>query len=101
MKLEEESENIEDRRGEGGGGGGFSFGGGRGIGIGSIAIALAASYFFGINPMTVLNILSGGGQFVAPTQQSQQVQGPAHAPMANDPMKHLVSQVLRDTEKAW
>ena len=101
MKLEEESENIEDRRGEGGGGGGFSFGGGRGIGIGSIAIALAASYFFGINPITVLNILSGGGQLVAPTQQSQQVQGPAHAPMANDPMKHLVSQVLRDTEKTW
>ena len=100
MKLEdEESDNVEDRRGEGGGGG-FSFGG-RGIGIGSIAIALVASYFLGINPMTVLNILSGGGQSVAPTQQSDQTQSAARAPMASDPMKHLVALVLRDTEKTW
>ena len=99
MKLEdEESDNVEDRRGEGGGG--FPFGG-RGIGIGSIAIALVASYFLGINPMTVLNILSGGGQSVAPTQQSDQTQSAARAPMASDPMKHLVALVLRDTEKTW
>ena len=62
MKWEgnRESDNVEDRRDDGGpsGGGGF---GGRGIGIGSIVIALVASYFLGINPMTVLSLLSGGG----------------------------------------
>ena len=35
-------------------------GGGR-LGLGTIAIALVASYFLGINPLTVLNMLSGGG----------------------------------------
>ena len=57
-----ESDNVEDRRGDsddGGGGGGGGFGG-RHIGIGSIVIALVASYFFGVNPMTVLSLLSGG-----------------------------------------
>jgi hypothetical protein len=62
MKWEgnRESDNVEDRRDQGGssgGGGGF---GGRGIGIGSLVIALVASYFFGVNPMTVLSLLSGG-----------------------------------------
>ena len=58
MKWEgnRQSDNVEDRRGAGGSGGG----GGRKIGIGSVVIALVASYFFGVNPMTVLNILSGG-----------------------------------------
>ena len=95
MKWEgnRESDNVEDRRdGAGGGGGGF---GGRGIGIGSIAIALAASYFFGINPMTVLSLLSGG----SPAPQVQQ--GPAHRPPADDRMAKFVSTVLADTEDVW
>ena len=66
MKWEDQrqSENVEDRRGEGGGGGGGLGGGprigGRGLGIGSIAIALVAGWVFGINPLTVLGLLSGG-----------------------------------------
>ena len=100
MKWEgnRESDNVEDRRdGSGGGGGGGGGGiGGRGIGIGSIAIALVASYFFGINPMTVLNILSGGG---APEPQVQQ--GPAHKPPADDRMAKFVGTVLADTEDVW
>jgi predicted metalloprotease len=96
MKWEgnRESDNVEDRRGEGGGGG-FSFGGGS-LGIGSIAIALVASYFFGINPMTVLSFLSGGSGQVAPVQQA-----PAHHPPANDQMAKFVSTVLADTEDTW
>jgi uncharacterized protein len=94
MKWEgnRESDNVEDRRG-GSGGGGI---GGRHIGIGSIAIALAASYFFGINPMTVLSLLSGG----SPAPQVQQ-QGPAHAPPANDQMGKFVRVVLASTEDVW
>ena len=104
MKLDEgrESDNVEDRRDEGGGsggGGGFRFGGG-GIGIGSIAIALVASYFLGINPMTVLSILSGGGGGGAPAV-SQQHQTPAHAPPKDDKQARFVSMVLADTEDVW
>lgn len=98
MKWEgnRESDNVEDRRDEGGGGflgGGL---GGRHIGIGSVVIALVASYFFGVSPMTVLNLLSGGG---APVSQSQQA--PAHAPPADDRMAKFVSTVLADTEDVW
>lgn len=92
MKLDgnRESDNVEDRRGSGSGGG-F---GGRGLGIGSIVIALAASYFFGINPMTVLGILGGGD-----TQPSTSV--PTNAALATDPMTVFVRRVLADTEDVW
>ncbi len=97
MDGQEESSNVEDARGSGGGGGGgFSFGGG-GIGIGSVAIALIAGWIFGINPLTVLGLLSGGGS--APTQQT--APGPAHAPPAGDAQAKFVSQVLRSTEVVW
>ena len=89
-----QSDNVEDRRGGGGSSGGGGLGG-RGIGIGSIAIALVASYFFGINPMTVLSLLSGGSP--APQSQSE----PARKPPADDRMAAFVSTVLADTEDVW
>ena len=97
MKWEgnRESDNVEDRRGSGGASGGGGGLGGRGIGIGSIVIALAASYFLGVNPMTVLNILSGG----EPAPQVQQ--GPAQKPPADDRMAKFVGTVLADTEDVW
>ena len=101
MKWEgnRESDNVEDRRGEGdGGGGGAGFGfGGRSIGIGTIAIALVGSYFLGISPMTLINMLSGGGGAVAPLQQS----APAQRPPASDTQARFVSTVLADTEDTW
>ena len=98
MKWEgnRESDNVDDRRGESGGGSGFGFGG-RSIGLGSVAIALLASYFFGVNPMTVLALLNGGQS--APTQQSQTA--PAKHPPAEDQMARFVSTVLADTEDTW
>jgi uncharacterized protein len=101
MKTDDlrESSNVEDRRGGGGGMGGGGGGrglGGRNIGIGSIAIALAASYFFGINPMTVLGIL-GGGDMPVP----QVSQGPAKAPPKDDVMASFVSKTLGSTEDVW
>ena len=90
----QESSNVEDRRDEGGGGG---FGlGGRSIGIGTIVIALVGGAIFGINPLTILGVLTGGGG-PAPVQQ----QGPAHAPPADDKGAKFVSVVLRDTEDVW
>jgi uncharacterized protein len=98
MDGQEESSNVEDARGSSGGGGrGISFGGGRGIGIGTVAVALVAGWIFGINPLTVLGLLSGGGG--APTTQS--APGPVAAPPAGDPQAKFVSQVLRSTEVVW
>ena len=94
---ERQSDNVEDRRGSGGGGGGGlpSFGG-RGIGIGSIAIALVAGWVFGINPLTVLGLLSGDAGAPAPVQQA-----PAQRPPAQDKSAMFVSTVLADTEDVW
>lgn len=93
----EQSDNVEDRRSGGGGGGGFPIGG-RGIGLGTIAIALVAGWLFGINPLTVLGLLSGGG---GPAPQVQQQQGPAPKPPASDREAAFVSVVLRNTEVVW
>jgi predicted metalloprotease len=89
-----ESDNVEDRRGEVGGGG-FGFGG-RSIGLGAVVVALIASWVLGVNPLTVLNLLSGGPAQVAPVQQA-----PARRPPADDRMAKFVSTVLADTEDTW
>jgi predicted metalloprotease len=97
MKWEgnRESDNVEDRRGSGGGGGGGGgFLGGGKIGIGSIIIALAASYFLGINPLTVLGFLGGGD---AP--QTQQV--PKNTAPATDEQTRFVRTTLALTEDVW
>ena len=86
---------MEDRRGYGGGGGGFGFGG-RSVGLGTIAVAVVASYFLGLNPMTVISMLTGGSSGMAPVQQI-----PSQAPPASDQMAKFVSTVLADTEDTW
>lgn len=100
MKWEgnRESDNVEDRRGEGygGGGGGSPIFGGRSIGIGTIVIALLGGWIFGINPLTILGLLSGGG---APP--AAHAPGPAQRPPADDTMARFVSTVLADTEDVW
>ncbi len=104
MKWEgnRESDNVEDVRdsssGGGGGGGGFSFGGGRGVGLGTVAIAVVAGWIFGINPLTMLGLLSGnGGPVPAPAAH----QAPAHRPPADDKLARFVSTILADTEDVW
>ena len=98
MRLDNqrESDNLEDRRGSGSGGGGLRLGGGR-MGLGTIAIALVASYFLGINPLTVLNMLSGGGGMPAIEQSAP----PARRPPADDETARFVSKVLASTEDTW
>ena len=98
MKWEgnRESDNVEDRRDGGGGGLGGGLLGGRSIGIGTIVVALLGGWVFGINPLTIINMLSGG----APPAQVQQ-QAPAQRPPADDRMAKFVSTVLADTEDVW
>ncbi|KIF82090.1 KPN_02809 family neutral zinc metallopeptidase [Noviherbaspirillum autotrophicum] len=84
-----ESENVEDRRG-----GGFGIGlGGGSLSIGTVVIAVVASLLFGVNPLSILSMLSGGSGQVAQVQS-------AHPP-ANDEMTRFVRTVLADTEDTW
>ena len=89
-----QSDNVEDRR-AGGGGGGRMFGT-RGIGIGTIVIALIGGWIFGINPLTIIGILSGGGGSPAVVQQA-----PGQAPPASDKGAAFVATVLASTEDVW
>jgi len=98
MDGQEESSNVEDARGSGGGSGRGGVMGGRGIGLGTVAVALVAGWIFGINPLTVLGLLSGGGGG-APLSQS--APGPVAKPASNDQEAKFVRQVLRSTEVVW
>src|SRR5438270_13909004 len=93
-----ESENIEDRRGVGGG---FPVGIG---GIGAIVVGLVG-LFLGVDPSTLLALLSGNE-----TQQQTETRraddggyGSSRMPEANraEPMCQFVSVVLADTEAIW
>ena len=94
MKWEgnRESSNVEDARG--GGGGGFGIGG-RSIGIGTVVVAVVAGAIFGVNPLTILGVIGGGGS--APQTQG----APATRPPPDDQMARFVSVVLADTEDVW
>jgi predicted metalloprotease len=111
----EQSNNIEDRRGQGGGfgggfgrGGGFGFPGGSsrggpglgfptggrsgGIGIVGVLILLGVLWFSGVD---LSQILGGGGGSPVSTQPSGQVGAPT------DEEGQFVATVLADTEDTW
>jgi predicted metalloprotease len=103
MRLddEEESRNIEDRRGQGGGGFGFPGGGlgfgGRGMSLGTLVVVAVVALVFGINPMTLL----GGGPVAPSNQQIGQPQQPADAARPASETDRFVAKVLRTTERSW
>ncbi len=88
MRLddEQESANVEDRRGQG-----RSPIGGRSIGVGTIALALLAMYF-GVDPSVVLKV--GQELQQIPSVESQS------API-NDQQSIFVKKVLNNTERTW
>lgn len=84
LSGENESDNIEDRRG---------FGGGRiavGGGLGTLVVVVIA-LLMGKNPGQIINSMNNG----APQQQS------GTQPAANDEGKVFVSKVLHTTEDVW
>ena len=89
MRLDDqqESSNVEDRRGSGGG---IGFGG-KSIGIGTIVMALVAMYF-GVDPSLVMNIGQG---------MSQQETVEAKPIPQDDPAAIFVAKVLGSTEETW
>jgi predicted metalloprotease len=96
MDDQEESQNVEDVRGSSGG-----FRPIHGIGLGTLAIAIIGGWMFGINPLDMLGLLSGGGG--APTVQSTQVPDASSSTSSTseDPQMKFVRQVLRSTETVW
>jgi predicted metalloprotease len=95
MRLDDarESENVEDRRGRRRAGGGFPMGTG-GLGIGGLLIVVVVSYFFGIDPMSLLSNDPSVGSDGPAT-------GAPDRPPANDPAAVFASKILADTEDTW
>ncbi len=92
-----ESDNVEDARESSGGGGGLGgLVGGRGLSLGGVVVALILSWVLGVNPLTMLGLMQGGGQ--APAPQSAQ---PAPGRNAQDPGARFVKTVLASTEDVW
>jgi predicted metalloprotease len=108
-----ESENVEDRTsGSPSGGGGFGLGGGgMRIGGGALILIVIVGWLFGINPLQMLGLLSGGDGGPPPTttQVPQTGYGPQYAspgqtgaPKASaDPSTQFSARVLGDTEDVW
>lgn len=88
-----ESDNVEDRRGMGP----ARVGGVGGLGLGGIVLVLAVSYFTGINPLTLINMLSG----VQSMTESSIPSEPAPIGSPDDKLGKFASVVLADTETTW
>ena len=127
MKWEgrRQSSNIEDRRGSGGTGGlgglGSIFGGrssnsginfpmgsgsrsakGGGMSLWMIVIVGAVMWFvFGINPLTLLGGMMGGGTSSPGMNASPVEQSSTATPGEADKMRQFVAVVLADTEDVW
>src|SRR5215203_782614 len=89
MRIEGQSSNVEDRRGQ-------SFGG-RGLiggGIGTLVLVVIG-LFFGIDPRVILGL----AETAQTVQQTRAPQGPPKPP--TDREGQFVSGVLPDTEKTW
>ena len=87
-----ESDNVEDRRGLGP----ARIGGG-GLGIGGLVLVLAVSYFTGINPLTLIDMLNGMQDM--PESSGPSEPAPTGAP--NDQLGKFAAVVLADTETTW
>jgi len=119
MRLDgqRESDNVEDRRGGGTGGlgGGFrpaGMGGGRGIplrggSLVTIAVLVGIGWLvFGINPLQMLAMVTGGGGSFTQSEDAGYQPAPSSGGTqtgagVNDAGKQFVSKVLGSTEDVW
>jgi uncharacterized protein len=103
MRLDdsEQSDNIEDRRGEsGGGGGGFGLPlGGGGLGIGTIVVLGLVGWALGIDP----RLLIGGAEELSHSGSSYQQPIPAgrRTGAPSDDIGRFVSTVLGNIDAEW
>ena len=100
MDDEQESQNVEDVRGSSGG-----FRPIHGISLGTLAVALIGGWLLGINPLTILSLLSGGGVSApqsAPQSTPQSAPSlPSSASAQEEPQMRFVKQILHSTEAVW
>lgn len=87
-----QSENVEDRRGFGP----ARIGGVGGLGIGGIVLVLAVSYFTGMNPLTLIDLMSG----IQSTTTEPPIGSVPTGPL-KDEIGQFASVVLADTEDTW
>ncbi|MDF2458052.1 MAG: ypfJ [Nitrospira sp.] len=87
-----QSENVEDRRGFGP----ARIGGVGGLGLGGIVLVLAVSYFTGMNPLTLIDLMSG----IQGTTTEPHIESVPTGPM-KDEIGQFASVVLADTEDTW
>jgi predicted metalloprotease len=97
------SSNIEDRRSMAGGRrmrmpAGRRIRTGGGLGLTGILVVLGIAWLTGINPLTLLGQLEGGGGYDSPGYQTQ-TQAPHSA--ADQETAEFVSVILADTETTW
>ncbi len=94
MRLddEQESSNVEDRRGGGMGRAG-------GLGIGGVVIALVISYFTGIDPRTLIGIEQSVSSATQSRSAPSQPLDPANDPQATTKVE--VAKILKKTEVTW
>jgi uncharacterized protein len=102
MRLDdsEQSDNIEDRRGESGGfGGGFGLPMGGGLGIGTLIILGLIGWALGIDP----RVLIGGAEILSGSQHTHYQQPSQARPTGkpSDDMGRFVSTVLGNLEREW
>ena len=87
-----QSENVEDRRGFGP----ARIGGVGGLGLGGIVLVLAVSYFTGMNPLTLIDLMSG----IQSTTTERPIESVPTGPV-KDEIGQFASVVLADTEDTW
>lgn len=108
-----QSSNVEDRTGgmpEGSGGGSGLPIGGMHIGAGALILIVIVGWIFGINPLTMLGLLSGGGGPPAqsapspgygPQTGAASTNGTERGTSAAAVNKEFSARVLGDTEDVW
>jgi predicted metalloprotease len=96
MKLDDtpRSDNVDDERGAGGGSGGGGYG--LHLGIGGTLVVLVAGYFLGVNPMTLLGVISGAPDAGKSAPASSAVHDPA-----SDKQVDFARAILGSTEEVW
>lgn len=87
-----ESDNVEDRRGMAP----ARIGEGR-LGIGGIVLVLAVSYFTGINPVTLIEMINGTQSMTESSTPSE----PAPTGSPSDQLGKFAAVVLADTKATW
>jgi predicted metalloprotease len=71
-----------------------------GLGLGGIVLVLAVSYFTGINPLTLLNMLNGVQEITDSSAPSESAE-PAPIGAPSDQLGKFAAVVLADTETTW